>query len=231
MVAIMFFVAVIAMCVVIGQLRKRKRKVLFQKISKTGQVLCKIVPKRFLVQPCPRCHEPTMRVLEFSPNARSIHYQCAHCSKKMYAAAASPDASETLTLWTSLVDLTSQYGQMSNDLADVSLIFETVLAPLPYEQTSRTPIPEAIRSEVWRRDGGRCVECGSQNITVRSHDSRITRWCYLGAELAALVSEVQFDQGCASLAPCFPAEDNTAPAVENSIRKNRYEGEAQGSFI
>ena len=37
--------------------------------------------------------------------------------------------------------------------------------PLPYEQTIREPIPEAVRSEVYRRDGGRCVRCGrSENL-------------------------------------------------------------------
>jgi HNH endonuclease len=28
-------------------------------------------------------------------------------------------------------------------------------------KTGREPIPERIRNEVWRRDGGKCVECGS----------------------------------------------------------------------
>jgi hypothetical protein len=32
-------------------------------------------------------------------------------------------------------------------------------------KTGREPIPERIRNEVWRRDGGKCVECGSvQNL-------------------------------------------------------------------
>jgi len=28
-------------------------------------------------------------------------------------------------------------------------------------KTGREPIPERVRNEVWRRDGGKCVECGS----------------------------------------------------------------------
>ncbi|PYU86412.1 MAG: hypothetical protein DMG08_29850 [Acidobacteria bacterium] len=32
---------------------------------------------------------------------------------------------------------------------------------MPFEQTTRKPIPEAIKSEVWRRDGGKCVKCGA----------------------------------------------------------------------
>lgn len=30
------------------------------------------------------------------------------------------------------------------------------------ERGSRQPIPQPVRLEVWQRDGGRCVECGSQ---------------------------------------------------------------------
>jgi 5-methylcytosine-specific restriction endonuclease McrA len=34
---------------------------------------------------------------------------------------------------------------------------------------SRKPIPERIRSEVWRRDEGRCVDCGSRENLEFDH--------------------------------------------------------------
>ncbi len=33
----------------------------------------------------------------------------------------------------------------------------------------RMPIPEEVRTEVWRRDGGRCVKCGSQRNLEFDH--------------------------------------------------------------
>lgn len=43
--------------------------------------------------------------------------------------------------------------------------FKTPEAIMSYEQTTREVIPENIRSQVWRRDLGKCVTCGSkQNL-------------------------------------------------------------------
>jgi hypothetical protein len=37
------------------------------------------------------------------------------------------------------------------------------------ETTGRAPIPEEVRTDVWRRDGGRCVKCGSQRNLEFDH--------------------------------------------------------------
>jgi hypothetical protein len=144
------------------------------------------VQQWFMIQPCSRCHEFRMVLLEISPNARSVHYQCPHCEKKMHASAGTPDAPRVFEARGELDDLVKEYrsklGQFWHDKTEYDrhfaqfaidalpypsevVTFEAPAAPLPYEQTSRTPIPEAIRSEVWRRDGGRCVQCRSkQNL-------------------------------------------------------------------
>ena len=44
----------------------------------------------------------------------------------------------------------------------------TAQAGVPPEPT-RPPIPEPVRIEVWRRDGGRCVRCGSQRNLEFDH--------------------------------------------------------------
>jgi len=146
------------------------------------------IEQHFLVQPCSRCHEFTMLLLEASPNGRSIHYQCVHCSKKMHAPACTPKAPALLEKLTEVTTLEQKYRnagsvhsqsiilfnqtsphapQQQSEYSRITreLKFKAPAAPLPYEQTSRTPIPEAIRSEVWRRDMGKCVRCGSnQNL-------------------------------------------------------------------
>lgn len=36
-------------------------------------------------------------------------------------------------------------------------------------RTGREPIPESVRYEVWRRDGGVCVDCGSRERLEFDH--------------------------------------------------------------
>jgi hypothetical protein len=118
----------------------------------------------FMIEPCSRCHEFKMKLLEISPNGRSVHYQCLHCKKKMHAPAGTPNAPQTIfarnELYRMVVDYNGTIWKSGQIVVDV--IFNAPPAPLPYEQTTRTPIPEAVRSEVWRRDGGKCVQCGSK---------------------------------------------------------------------
>ena len=119
-----------------------------------------------------------MRFLGFSPNNRSIQYQCLHCGKKMRAAAGTPDAAQVGDIWriycgfnrVSLQPRPEEWGYGA-----LNLVFETVPAPMPYEQTTRTPIPEAVRAEVWRRDQGRCVNCGSKENLHFDHIIPVSR--------------------------------------------------------
>lgn len=188
--------------------------------EKRQEELGEEIPRWFMIEPCFRCHEFKMQLLEVSPSARSIHYRCRHCEKKMRAPAGSPTASKISEVFSELKGLVSKHNELRSrfiqdkdrfvqdkdrfiqdkkqydtsmfgpdfdanleseliELGQIptihlvffesSIFFESPAAPLPYEQTSRTPIPEAARSEVWRRDNGRCVQCGSKEHLQFDH--------------------------------------------------------------
>lgn len=153
-----------------------KAEALRQQIEGKARAIRNIIKQSFLVQSCPKCHESTMRLIEFSPNVRSIHYQCTHCNRKMRAAAGTPNTPQILVLWNDFTNLVDQYNEITR-LSPITkiMVFETPSAPLPYEQTSRAPIPEAARSEVWRRDGGCCVKCGSKENLQFDHIIPVAR--------------------------------------------------------
>jgi hypothetical protein len=161
---------------VIYHLRAKKRKRLLSEAEQAAWQLGEVVSSSFLVQPCPRCHECRMRLLDVSPNARSVHYECLHCQKRMRAAAGSPKASEASALRGQFDHALSSLNAMMRDKRiELFINFETAAAPLPFEQTRREPIPEAVRSEGWRRDGGVCVKCGSNENLQFDHIIPVSR--------------------------------------------------------
>lgn len=158
------------------------------RIEQKRQELSTKVQQWFMIQPCFRCHEFRMGLLEISPNARSVHYQCLHCKKKMHAPAGVPYAPRTIDVWNELYGLLDQYNRKiwlqqdkkfkqdkKSGQIVVEVNFYAPAAPLPYEQTTRSPIPEAIRSEVWRRDSGQCVRCGSKQNLQLDHIIPVSR--------------------------------------------------------
>jgi hypothetical protein len=130
------------------------------------------VSLNFLVQPCGRCHESQMLILKASPNARSVQCRCTTCNKEYWMAAATSEANRVTEMLAHHAILTAKllsYGQyLARAFPNQSVTVLTATAPdapLPFERTTREAIPETIRSEVWRRDGGRCVKCrANQNL-------------------------------------------------------------------
>lgn len=158
---VVFFAALIIYST-ISNLNYKKSKDTINAANEKGRELLAVIQQNFLVQSCSRCHEFTMRLLDISPNNRSVLYQCVHCGKKLRAVAGTPEAGQKAEIWRTYGDLI--YKSKSLWPHSISLLapleFETVPAPMPYEQTTRKQIPESVRAEVWRRDQGRCVNCG-----------------------------------------------------------------------
>jgi hypothetical protein len=86
--------------------------------------------------------------------------------------AATPEANRVTEMLANHAILTAKllsYGQyLTRAFPNQSVTMLTATAPdapLPFERTTRAAIPETIRSEVWRRDGGRCVRYrANQNL-------------------------------------------------------------------
>jgi hypothetical protein len=156
--------------------RKKRRASLYKQIQERKVALNISITEGFAVQSCPRCQESEMVLLDVSPNARTIHYQCLHCGKKLRAGAATPLSSDANPIRSAFTDLALQYNHITKSAPlMLDFHFSTPLEPLPYEKTTRTPIPEVLRGQVWRRDGGRCVNCGSKENLQFDHIIPVSR--------------------------------------------------------
>ena len=131
--------------------------------------LAEIVRTAFLVKSCPRCHENKMALIEVSPNAKSIEYVCIHCERRQRAAANSPDTGRAKSLVKFIIVVLGKvWFKTMRD--GYRCTFSVPEAVMPYQQAARPgQISVAIRGQVWRRDNGRCVQCGSRESLHFDH--------------------------------------------------------------
>jgi len=75
------------------------------------------------------------------------------------------------TLWSSARTLTSEewIGLISHELNREKSKLASALAGVGQTQTQRSAIPSDVRTEVWRRDMGRCASCGSRERLEFDH--------------------------------------------------------------
>lgn len=120
---------------IVHRKRRSQRRHLIHKIDQEISELQTAIKLYYLVQPCSRCHEFLMQLIDLSPNGRSVHYHCVHCGKKMRAPAGTPDVHKALNHLSSLIDLAIRYNKITKS-SPISppVQFETPPAPLPYEQ-------------------------------------------------------------------------------------------------
>jgi len=171
-----FLALVLSLAVRQSRNRRKRRQAAFEKLNFTMERARRFVAEKFLVQPCSRCHEFSMQLLQVSPNARSVRYKCHHCGKTNHAPAISPDSADIVGLLEALGQAGRAYAaEFKLPLEEHPIDFLTAPAPLPFEQTQRSPIPETVRHEVWRRDQGKCVTCGSNANLQYDHIIPVAR--------------------------------------------------------
>ncbi|MBI5504527.1 MAG: HNH endonuclease [Deltaproteobacteria bacterium] len=159
------------------QLVQSVRRVLLRaRMHQLSNALVKVVVANFLVEPCARCHETEMQLLGVSPNGRSVHYKCCHCGKAKHSSAGAPGGQEATRLFERLTATVVRFASTySSRKVETSVNFSTPAGPLRYERTTREPIPEAVRTEVWRRDAGPCVRCESREQLEFDHIIPVAR--------------------------------------------------------
>ena len=108
---------------------------------------------KFDCRPCPRCAELVMSVQEMTPNGRSFVVCCKHCGHRFRWKAVHPETTDVLNAFRAFTEMfigTGYYHVVSVPPDKFSA------------EGGRESIPQSVRQVVWRRDGGRCVQCGAE---------------------------------------------------------------------
>ncbi|MFP4526019.1 MAG: HNH endonuclease [Bacteroidales bacterium] len=130
-------------------------KQLFEKI--TGNYDLKI---------CPKCGENKMNLISISPTGQSIQYECKNCNSKITSKLLpNKKGAECVELLNKIKTTESNKFQMlepSRFEDNENIFFVKFTNHLDSKDNHRKTITETVRHEIWRRDKGRCVKCGSQ---------------------------------------------------------------------
>lgn len=108
-------------------------------------------------RPCPKCNELDVWILFLSPNARSLSARCCHCRHDYRIKMEPDDPQRIIYLLNSFLEGRSAYAHYGeNDLP-----FWRMEIKKRQSTNQRKPIPTSVKKAVWKRDGGKCVSCGS----------------------------------------------------------------------
>ena len=112
---------------------------------------------------CTRCLSSDFIMLRYSPHGLSFEGQCINCeAKKWFKAKRTSEPFDFSTC------------EFSPHLSDFNIIPEPAQGVGGFQEETRQSgrsrhISESVRHEVWRRDQGRCCQCGSQENLEFDH--------------------------------------------------------------
>ena len=162
--------AIIAFLSIRFYVQKEQRKAheeLIENIQQKYDLLKDIVIASYDLKVCPKCFESKMSILRISETGQSVEYSCDHCQKNIISkllpnkdgTVAATKINEIKQL---MIALRASAGNAYIDREiDNSFIVNNIIDNV-FDKRQRTLIPESVRNEVWRRDQGKCITCGSQ---------------------------------------------------------------------
>jgi 5-methylcytosine-specific restriction endonuclease McrA len=133
------------------------------------------IENEFDIMPCSRCGEIIFLFDKVTPNFKSVRIKCYSCDKYLWAKAKISNNLSTVNFWTQLKRLEEVHNFIlseviylkQNENSDFLIHYRE--KELKQTKGKRKYIPEEVRHEVWRRDRGRCVQCGSQEKLEFDH--------------------------------------------------------------
>lgn len=177
MVLIIIIITIIIAVIVYSTQKENREEVNYEILTAVRsryKLLKVIITSSYALKVCPKCYENHMDLLTVSPAGQSIEYKCINCNKKLTSKLLpNKDSTEAVKLFNEIKGkLTLLEGPLSNELyhEDAYSDFHVNIGSENDNRLEhRQVITEEVRHEVWRRDQGKCVSCGSQQKLEFDH--------------------------------------------------------------
>ncbi|MDQ3006278.1 MAG: HNH endonuclease [Chloroflexota bacterium] len=108
-------------------------------------------------KPCPKCNEIEVFILSLSPNVRSLLARCKHCQHEYRIKMGPIDPQKVISLFSSFMEGRDTFS----DTRDSVPVWQMKIIQRR-ATNQRTSIPSDVKKAVWKRDGGKCVNCRSE---------------------------------------------------------------------
>ena len=150
--------------------KQHELKVLFENIEKRDNSLEKInqlIEDYFEMKYCSKCNDNHYSLIEINNQGTGIHMQCNTCNKKVWFKSGVNFEKGDLVRrhWDNFIyysDSISSEPESFSITVDQDFSMDS---NIEQKQLKRESIPQSIKDKVWNRDGGKCVQCGSnENI-------------------------------------------------------------------
>ncbi|NQT97671.1 MAG: HNH endonuclease [Candidatus Marinimicrobia bacterium] len=135
--------------------------------------ISKAVNELFPIVQCPRCNDIKWSVEKFNSQYTSVECNCVSCNKKMWFKSNIGLDAENIERYKTYISIDEK--KLSDPFSKYKTLeirqirIETSIQDIVSTDAKRHSIPALVKREVWQRDGGKCVECGSNEALEYDH--------------------------------------------------------------
>lgn len=125
--------------------------------KKTPEKFSQLIDEAFIIPECPDCFHNTYGIIKFSENFNLVELRCSSCEKRIRESTRSIQKS---------IEIKSLVGGSFHYYARIPI---TANSKKVANIMNRKPIPGNVKRYVWKRDGGKCVQCGNNQKLEYDH--------------------------------------------------------------
>ena len=150
--------------------RRIKGEAIKVEIAGIHEEILELIDRTFAIYPCGRCNDVSYSLLSINSVGNAVHLQCEKCDKKTWFKSIDDVLDDDLhALYEEQAELIWKLGTLSMSYNNNKPPRLFANAEYKKSTSKRRSIPKQVKQEVWQRDGGKCIQCGSNEKLEYDH--------------------------------------------------------------